>query len=192
MAQAETVTAKPRSKYTAWIIAAVVVIVPLAVIGARLVSIEEDVTLLKRTTYEKAKSKWNESGITSYNLDLAFSGGDQVRQIHLEVRDNQVTECLEDGHHPSQKGAWDDWTIDNQFAIIGIDLDKSERPGGFAVRDTVMITLHADFDPKYGIPRTYHRKARGNTPLQSKWRVVDFEPIGKDNAASEKPTSPAS
>jgi hypothetical protein len=177
MAHAENTTAKPRSKYTGWIIAAVVVLVPLAVISAKLTSVEKDVTLLKRSTYDEAERKWNESGITSYNLDLAFSGGDQVRQIHLEVRDNQVTECLEDGHHPSQKNAWDDWTIDNQFAMIGVDLDKSERPGGFAVRDTVMITLHAEFDPKYGIPRMYHRKARGNTPLQSKWRVVDFEPL---------------
>lgn len=187
MAQADTMTAKPRPKYTGWVIAAIVVIVPLVVVGYRLMSIEEDVTLLKRETFEEARRKWNGSGIASYNLDLAFSGGDQVRDIHLEVRDGQVTECLENGRHPGQRGAWDDWTIDNQFAIIGVDLDKSERPGGFAVRDNVMITLHGVFDPKYGIPREYHRRARGNTPLQSRWRVVKFEPIGEDRAAEDTP-----
>jgi hypothetical protein len=177
MTQTTTLPAKPKSKRTGWIIAAIVVLVPLIAIGYTAVTMEEDVSLLKRSTYETAVRKWEDSGIMSYNLDLAFSGGDQVRQIHLEVRDGQVTECLEDGHAPSNKANWDDWTINNQFAIIGVDLNKSEQPKGFAVRDTVMITLHANFDPQYGFPRTYHRKARGPTPLQSKWRVVDFQVV---------------
>jgi hypothetical protein len=185
MTETMTIAAKPQRKYTRWIIVAAVVVIPLIVVGHRLLTIEEDVTLLTRKKYKEAMQKWESSGISSYNLDLAFSGGDQGREIHLEVRDGAVTECLENGRRPSQRSAWDDWTIDNQFTIIGVDLDKSEVPGGFAVRDTVMITLHADFDSKYGFPRVYHRKARGNTPLQSIWRVLDFEPIEKDGQTTK-------
>ncbi len=184
MTQTSTLSSKPKSKRAGWIIAAIVLFVPLIAIGYSALTMEEDVSRLKRATYEAAMHKWDESGIMSYNLDLAFSGGDQVRQIHLEVRDGQATECLENGHAPSQRGTWDDWTINNQFAMIGDDLNKSERPGGFAVRGNVMITLHANFDPKYGFPRTYHRKARGNTPLQSKWQVQDFQIVDEKAAAA--------
>jgi hypothetical protein len=187
MAQTSTLPVKPKNKRAGWIVAAVVVFVPLIAIGYRALTMEEDVTRLKRSSYEAAMRKWDDSGIMSYNLHLAFSGGDQVRQIHLKVRDGEVTECLEDGHEPSQRGAWDDWTINNQFAMIGDDLNKSELPGGFAVRSNVTITLHANFDPQYGFPRTYHRKARGNTPLQAKWQVVDFQVVdGKTAGAAIK------
>jgi hypothetical protein len=175
MTQATPAPASPLRKYRGLIIAAVVLLLPSAVIGYWLLTLEEDVSLLKRSDYEAAVRKWDDSGIMSYDLDLAFSGGDQIRYIHLEVRDGQVTECLQNGQSPSNKANWDDWTINKQFAMIGDDLNKAERPGGFAVRSNVTITLHADFDPEYGFPRSYWRKARGNTPLQSKWRVVEFK-----------------
>ncbi len=183
MTQTSTLPSKSKNRRVGWIIAAIVVFVPLIAVGYSILTMEEDVSRLKRPAYEAAMRKWEDSGIMNYNLDLAFSGGDQVRQIHLEVRDGQATQCLENGHAPTQRGTWDDWTINNQFAMIGDDLNKAERPEGFAVRGNVTITLHANFDPKYGFPRTYHRKARGNTPLQSKWQVQDFQ-IVDDKATS--------
>ena len=70
--------------------------------------------------------------------------------------------------------------------MIGTDLDKSESPNGFAVRSNVMITLHANFDPEYGYPQSYYRKASGRTPLQSKWTVQKFRRVSKEDEAAEK------
>ena len=173
----ESGKAKPRSfRHIGWIVAAATILIPVGAIAIWSLTVEEDASLLKRPVFEAAWDKWIDAGIRSYDLDLAFSGGDQKREIHLEVRDGEVTECLFNGRRPSQKGAWDDWTIDNLFKLIGSDLDKAEGPG-FNVQSNVMITLHADFDPTYGYPLLYHRKARGRTPLQSKWTVLKFEPI---------------
>ena len=45
--------------------------------------------------------------------------------------------------------------------MIGEDLDKSEDPvNGFHVKDNVVITLFAEFDPQYGYPLGYDRKQR--------------------------------
>jgi|GEM_PF-3704616 len=173
----ESGKAKPRQvRHVGWVVAAATVLIPLGAIALWALTTEEDASLLKRPAFEAARDKWIDAGIRSYDLDLAFSGGDQKREIHLEVRNGEVAECLENGRQPSQKGAWDDWTIDNQFKLIASDLDKAEGPG-FNVQSNVMITLHADFEPTYGYPLLYHRKARGRTPLQSKWTVVKFEPI---------------
>ena len=91
---------------------------------------------------------------------MRFAGGDLQRIVHIEVRDGAVAKCLENERPPSQKNYWDDWTIANQFALIGSDLDKSDDPAnGFRVKDNVVITLFAEFDPQYGYPVAYNRKA---------------------------------
>ena len=119
----------------------------------------ESIPRLTRAAFDEAKRKWEASGIASYDLDLRFAGGDQQKLVHIEVRAGEVAKCLENEVPPSQKSSWDDWTVANQFAMIGEDLDKSEDPAnGFHVKDNVVIMLFAEFDPQYGYPLAYNRK----------------------------------
>jgi hypothetical protein len=159
------------------------VLVPLATFGYALLATkwagqDGSIPRLTRAAFEDAKRKWKASGIENYNLDLRFSGGDQQTIVHIEVCNGEVTNCLEDGRPPSQKTYWGDWTIASQLAMIGQDLDKSEDPvSGFRTKSNVVITLFGEFDPEFGYPLAYDRKARGPTPLRSNWRVLEFKPL---------------
>ena len=77
---------------------------------------------------------------------------------------------------PESKKYEANWTIENQFKSIDEDLTKAEGPG-FGVKQGVYITLHADFDPKYGYPDRYFRQAHGPSPLQSQWKVLNFKVV---------------
>jgi Family of unknown function (DUF6174) len=181
--QRTTTQASPRRRrYTGLIVAAIVFLVPLGAISIWAVAHRKvDVTQLNQPDFAAAKSKWDESGIASYDLDLVFSGASLPKKIHIEVRDGRVTECLENGRRPRQQNVWDNWTIDNQFLMIQEDLNKAAMPNGFKVQSNVVITLHGEFDPKYGFPSHYLRKvAKGRSPLHSQWRVDQFEPVAKD------------
>jgi hypothetical protein len=191
MQRATTQPARPMQRYAGLIVAAVVFLVPLGALSIwSIFHRKEDGTLLKRSDYQAAKAKWDESRIDSYDLDLVFSGASRPKNIHLEVRDGRVTECLENGRRPRQQNVWDNWTIDNQFTMIQEDLDKAAIPNGFKVQDNVVITLHGEFDAKYGFPLHYLRKvARGRSPLHSQWRLARFEPVAK-NAAPDAAKEP--
>ena len=172
-------TPGPKKRRIGLIVVAVTFLVLIGRFGVWAISRESGLPLLDRGAYEAAKKKWDDSAVTSYDMDVIFTGGLRPKEIHLEVRDGEVTQCLENGRPPLQKRSADNWNVPSQFVMIAEDLDKSERPNGFKVRSNVVITLHGEFDPQYGFPRKYHRKARGNTPLQSQWRIENFKPVGE-------------
>jgi hypothetical protein len=158
-------------------IAASVILIPLAAIGIWSLFHADQMPRVKQAGYDEARKKWRAADIQNYDLELIFEGSDRPKNIYVEVRDGEVTKCLENGRAPGQQRFWDDWTINNQFKMIREDLAKAARPGGFAVKSNVTITLHGEFDPTYGFPTQYWRKARGATPLQCKWKVERFEPV---------------
>ena len=85
-------------KHMGWIVAAVVLLVPITALTIWAITHKkEEVAVLKQPDFAAAQAKWDASGISSYNLDLVFSGASQPKSIHVEVRDGQVTECLENG-----------------------------------------------------------------------------------------------
>ena len=159
---------------------AVVFLVPMLAIGIWAVTHKPDVTLLKRDAFEAAVKKWESSGVSSYDMDVTFAGGDQHKDIHVEVRQGNVTKYVENGHSESR----DRWTVPHQFAMISDDLETAESPEGFRKRTlpNVTVTLHATFDPQYGYPQVYQRKARGKTPLVSNWVVSNFRVAKPDEA----------
>jgi hypothetical protein len=132
-----------------------------------------------RAEYKAALQKWKDSGITSYDTRLTLTGqaSNQDSEMILEVRDGRVTKALKNGR-PEAKKDEDAWTIESQFRYIADDLAKAENPNnGFGVKQGVRITLHAEFNPKYGYPEHYLRRAHGPSPLHSQWRVQSFTPI---------------
>jgi hypothetical protein len=185
-------TTKPnrqQQRYAGVIVAAVVFLVPLGALSIWAVTHhKDDATALKAADFAAAKAKWDASGITDYDLDIVISGASQPKNTHLEVRQGRVTDCLENGRRPRQRNVWDNFTIDNQFNMIQEDLDRTGIPNGFKVADTVVITLHGEFDPTYGIPVHYLRKvARGRSPLQCQWRVEQFTALPKNTAPAARP-----
>lgn len=129
-----------------------------------------------RAEYNAALQKWKEAGIKDYDLRLTLSGrNDQNTEIILEVRDGVVTKSLRNGRPVARKEE-DNWTVENQFKAIRDDLDLAEGPG-FNVKQGVYITLHGEFDPKYGYPDHYFRQAHGPSPLQSQWKVQSFKVV---------------
>jgi hypothetical protein len=180
----QVTTTKPtrqQQRYAGTIVAAVVFLVPLGALSIWAVTHQkQNAIALKPSDFAAAKTKWDDSGIANYDLDIVISGASQPKNTHIEVRDGRVTECLENGRRPRQQNVWDNWTIDNQFNMIQEDLNKAAIPNGFKVQNNVVITLHGEFDPTYGIPVHYLRKvARGRSPLQCQWRVERFEPLAK-------------
>jgi len=130
-----------------------------------------------RAQYKAALQKWQDAGIKNYDLRLAVSGHiEHSSDVVLEVRDGQVTKSLINGK-PETKKDEANWTIENQFKYIEEDLTTAESPQGFGVKKGVYITLHADFDPKYGYPDRYFRQAHGPSPLQSQWKVKEFKVV---------------
>ena len=144
------------------------VLVPLAAIGIWLLFHADQLPRVKQATYEEARQKWRAADLQNYDVELTFEGSDRPKKIYVEVRDGEVIKCLENGRVPGQQRFWDDWTIDNQFKMIRDDLATLARPGGFAVKKNVTITLHGEFDPQYGFPVQYWRKAHGSNtaPMQ--------------------------
>jgi hypothetical protein len=131
---------------------------------------------LTEAGYEAALERWKANGPTSYDLDLVL-GGNQTGDIHVEVRDGQVTRMTRNGVAPERRAAWDYWSVDSQFQIIGDEMDMARDPKrGFAAPPGSRVIQRADFDPELGYPREYQRTVLG-TRLDIHWKIAHFESV---------------
>ncbi|MGD9647330.1 MAG: DUF6174 domain-containing protein [Pirellulales bacterium] len=157
----------------------------LAGLGAALVllvlaiawSARDPLPRLTDETLAAAMSRWDEFGPRNYDLDLVLSGA-QTGNIHIEVRDGEVTNMTRDGHTPVQRRTWDFWSVPNQMAMIAEDLSSAEGDPqrAFGVSDRGQVVLQAEFDPQLGYPRRYRRQVLGTTTNTIEWRVTRFTP----------------
>src|SRR4051794_29091853 len=60
--------------------------------------------------FNNAMARWDKNGPASYDLDLRV-GGRRAGNVHLEVRDGEVTRMTRDGIEPAQRRTWDYWTV---------------------------------------------------------------------------------
>lgn len=132
--------------------------------------------ILTRSEFKKASLHWEKRGPKSYNLDLVLTGSQQG-DIHVEVRDGEVTLMTRDGVKPAQQRTWDYWSVPGQMEIIGEDLEAAEQESkGPPTRQRPKLVLRAQFDPKLGYPTTYHRVELGN-PADTRWEITRFETL---------------
>jgi len=140
---------------------------------------------LPRLTPERldaAVKRWREKGPASYDLDLTLSGG-QTGLIHIEVRDGEVTAMTRNGRTPDQRRTWDYWSVENQLDALGQELESARNPQrAFGVSSESSVVLRAEFDPRYGYPRIYHRIVLGQSS-ELRWEVTSFVP-------TESPATP--
>lgn len=133
--------------------------------------------VLTRPAFDAAVARWKEHGPADYDLDVVVQGN-QPGRIHVEVRGGAATAMTRDGVTPSQRRTWDYWTVPGQFDMIQIELDNQSDPRGqFAGASGSQLVLWAEFDPRYGYPRRYHRVLLGGQQ-EMRWEVTRFQPIG--------------
>ena len=131
---------------------------------------------LTRETLDAAIARWQQSGPANYDLDLVLTGA-QTGNLHIEVRDGDVTLMTRDGQAPVQRRTWDFWSVPNQIAMMDEDLVAAEGDPqrAFGVADRGQIVLQAEFDPVLGYPRRYRRQVL-STSNTIEWRVMQFTP----------------
>jgi hypothetical protein len=130
---------------------------------------------LTEGTFEVAKRCWDEVGPASYEMDIELRGA-TPGTVHIEVRDGTVVAMQRDGQTPREKRTWNAWTVDGQFAMIDRELDLADDPvvEMHAAKGT-QLQLRAEFDPRFGYVRGFHRAVlRGNAP-EVEWRVLRFD-----------------
>ncbi len=125
---------------------------------------------------EAAVERWEADGPTSYNMDLVI-GGARPGEVHVEVRDGQVTVFTRDDQIPKRRHAWDAWTVPGQFDTIDREQELAADPSGeMGVPPGTRLLLRAEFHPRWGYPVRYRRLVLGSGPVVT-WEITKFEAV---------------
>jgi hypothetical protein len=134
---------------------------------------------LTEAVYQAAVERWEKHGPRSYELDLELSGN-RSGQIHIEVRDGEVTHMTRDGIEPKQRRTWDYWSVPGQLETIGQELDMARDPANsFKSKAVTGMVMWAEFDPQYGYPLVYDRVVLGGD-FEVHWRITRFDAISAE------------
>lgn len=174
-------SSKGRARKQLWVAVAVILVFVVALVGKAVVSFtttkQSAIPVLTAEDFNRAKQTWESHAIDSYDMDLVFLGGSNKEKIHLEVRKGVVTAVTKNGKPPAQQKTREEWTVPNQFTMIGEDLAKHAR-GGFSTKEGVVIVLRGEFDPELGYPKRYVLDVvKGRSPLRSNWTVTKFQAV---------------
>jgi hypothetical protein len=134
----------------------------------------ESLPELTEDVLDAAMTRWQENGPASYDLDLKIAGR-QPGVVHVEVRNGEVTVANRDGR-PTPERTWDEWSVPGQFDTLIRELEMAADPQGeMNAPRGARIWLRAEFDPKFGYPRKFHRYASGGA-IEMSWRTTAFTP----------------
>jgi len=180
-ANADQGSSKGRARKQLWVALAVILVFVVALVGKAVISLtgtkQSPIPVLTADDFNRAKQTWESNAINSYDMDLIFLGGSNKEVIHLEVRKGVVTAVTKNGKAPAQQKTREEWTVPNQFTMIGDDLAKHAR-GGFSTQEGVEIVLRGEFDPELGYPKRYILDVvKGRSPLRSNWTVTKFQAV---------------
>jgi len=122
-----------------------------------------------------AQERWQANGPASYDMELELSGA-RPGNVHVEVRNGQVTRLIRDGKTPP-KHTWDVWSVPGLFDMLGRNLEIAADPATEigATQDTQWI-LRARFDPKLAYPQLYRQIVVGTGP-EVTWEVRRFQVV---------------
>ncbi len=164
------------SWHSLWIAIGVVALAAAAVlIGLKL--LVDPMPALTEDRLVEAEELWHRAGPASYDMDLEIRGA-QPGQVHIKVRNSEVTAMTRDGHTPPQR-TWDTWTVPGQFQTLERELVMAEDPvHEVEARAGAQFRVRPEFDPRYGYPRRYHRYVSGGGPEVPEvfWQVTEFQP----------------
>ena len=124
-----------------------------------------------------AKTLWSEEKEGSYDLDIEITGL-RAGQVHVEVRNGEVTAMTRDGKTPDQERTWQVWTVEGQFEMIEREFELAADPQGqMNLAPGARVLLHGEFDKHYGYPRRFRRLIQGGPGTEMSWRVTRFMPV---------------
>ncbi len=144
-------------------------------VGVLILRRETSPPTITRADLAAAERRWTEHGPRTYDADITI-GGRQPGEVHIEVRNGEVTRFTRDGVTPSQKRTWVYWTVREQFETIRQDFDSAETSGGFGAPAGSEVLIKAEFDREYGYPKRYQRFVLG-TDLNVSWETSSFTAI---------------
>jgi hypothetical protein len=134
----------------------------------------ESLPELTESSLDAAMTRWEKNGPASYDLDLEIAGR-QPGVVHLEVRGGEVTVANRDGR-PTPERTWDEWSVPGQFDTLVRELEMAADPQGeMNAPRGARIWLRAEFEPKFGYPRKFHRYASGGA-IEMSWQTTAFTP----------------
>ena len=130
---------------------------------------------LTESRLREAELRWQAAGATNYNLQLQL-GESQAGRVDVEVRRGQVTKMVRDGHVPTQRRAWDVWSVVGQFDMLSRELEMASDPAGEAgAAPGTRLLLEAEFHPKLGYPIHFRRLVLGRGLPDVAWDVTRLE-----------------
>jgi hypothetical protein len=127
---------------------------------------------LTETQIDAAEQLWQRNGPVNYDMDLELRGA-RPGQVHVEVRNSEVTALTRDGRTPPQR-TWNVWSVPGLFETLARELELAGDPEHEmnAVPGT-QVRLRCAFDPQYGYPANYHRYVSAGGP-EVYWEVKRF------------------
>jgi Family of unknown function (DUF6174) len=132
----------------------------------------ERIPLLTQSELNDAKKRWQEHGPVSYDMDIELRGA-QPGSVQISVRNRVVTAETRDERVPKEH-TWDTWSMPGMFNTLETDMEIAENPEqAIQAAPGTKWELRCEFDPEFGIPRSYHRVASGGPEVY--WRVKHFE-----------------
>ena len=102
--------------------------------------------------------------------------GARSADIHVQVRDGQVTRVTRDGQVLAQRRTSEPWTVLGQFDTLEIELENATRPGEVYKAPEARVLLRASFDERFGYPTHFQRRVLG-TQYAIEWRVTRFDVV---------------
>ena len=151
---------------------AIAALLIIGVIVALQVFVADTIPELTEARLEAAAEKWQENESAGYDMDIDIRGA-QPGKVLIEIRDGAVTAMTRDGVSPPQR-TWDVWSVPGMFDTLEREMVLAEDPQHeMDVAAGTKLQLRCEFDPKYGIPRRYHRFATGAAP-EIYWHVTRF------------------
>jgi hypothetical protein len=124
---------------------------------------------------DAAEARWDKRGPASYDIDFEIRGA-QPGEVHVEVRDGEVTTMTRNGVTPKQPRTWIYWSVPGRFEEIAREMELAEDPEHeMNAASGTRILLRCEFDPDLGYPRTFHRMIFGGGP-EVYWHVTNFQP----------------
>jgi hypothetical protein len=133
---------------------------------------------LARKQLDAARERWRSNGPRDYNLDVHVTGL-RAADYHVEVRDGRPQRATIDGRPLRDPRTLGTWSVPGMFSTIGSDVQHVEQRDKQANPRSARLTLRADFDPRYGFPRRYHRMEWGEAGSDQEvtWQVTGFTPL---------------
>lgn len=136
--------------------------------------VREGTEPVTRERLGEARARWAAADISSYDMDLQFSGA-QSGIYRVRVRGGRLKHItLNDG--PANPSEEEYWTVEGLFRIIEEELDLAEDPsrGAFPAGTQVWLRMHCD--PDLGYPVRFIRQVPGtNRGVQI--RVLRLAPV---------------